>query len=139
MIMDRRFHKKFKIPDTFLFMNFTRTTNLRILKISLGAIVLIIITIYAISRSMNYARGPKIDLVGPINNSYVASTTVSFKGMVERAHDLTINGMVIPIDEKGNFEDKIIIFPGINTITLEAKDQFGRNTKTQITLVGAQK
>ena len=120
-------------------MNFTRTTNLRILKISIGVIVFITIVIYAISRSMNYARGPKILLTEPVNNSYTASTTVSFRGVVERAHNFAINGTVVPIDEQGNFEDKIIVFPGINTITLEAKDQFGRNTKTQITLVGAQK
>ncbi len=120
-------------------MNFTRTTNLRILKIGLGAIVLIIIVIYAISRSMNYARGPKIDLYQPANGDIATSTTITFKGMVERAHDLTLNGLAVPIDEKGLFQDEIIVFPGQNIITLEAKDQFGRNTKTQITLVGATK
>ena len=58
------------------------------------------------------------------------------KGVVERAKNMLLNGNEINIDEKGDFSETIIVFPGINLITLTAKDQFGRSAIQLITLVG---
>ncbi len=118
-------------------MNITRTTFLRIIKTTAIAVVAIIIITYAIARSLTYARGPKIDLNEPADGAVVSSPTVDLAGMIERAHDLTINGSAVSIDEQGNFKQTIVVFPGINKITLRATDQFDRNTETDIVIVGA--
>ena len=39
------------------------------------------------------------------------------------------------LDEKGNFKENLVVFPGVNIITLDAKDQFGRATEKQIEVV----
>jgi len=119
-------------------LNFTRTTNLRIIKAAAIAIVAIIIVVYAIWRSLNYARGPKIDITSPLNGAVITATTTDIVGVVERAHNLKINDNPATIDEQGNFKQTIIVFPGINRLKIEATDQFDRNTKTILEIVGAQ-
>ena len=118
-------------------MNLTRTTTLRLIKIAIIAVVAIIIIAYAVARSLTYARGPKIDLAAPASGAVISSLTVDLVGMIERAHNLTINGGAVPIDEQGNFKQTIVVFPGINKLTLRATDQFDRNTETDIVIVGA--
>ena len=100
-------------------------------------IVAVLIISYAIARSMAYAKGPKIDLTAPTNGAVISSPTVDIVGMIERAHNLTINGGAVSIDEQGNFKQTLVVFPGINKLTLRATDQFDRNTETDIVIVGA--
>lgn len=118
-------------------MPLTRTTTLRLLKIAIIAVVAIIIIAYAIARSLNYARGPKIDITTPTNGQVITSSTTDIVGSIERAKNLTINGSATSIDEQGNFKQTIVVFPGINRLTLRATDQFDRNTETDIVIVGA--
>lgn len=113
-------------------MTLTRTSFLRLTKI-IGAIIIIaLIASYAIWRSSNYARGPHIILVEPSNFASIDATTTHVIGRVERAHIITLNGRTITIDENGNFDETIVLFPGTNVLTLEAKDQFERNIQQQI-------
>jgi len=118
-------------------MTLTRTTTLRLIKIAIIAVVAIIVISYAIWGSLNYARGPKIDITEPANGAVISTPTMDIVGTIERAHNLTINGGAVPIDEQGNFKQTIVVFPGINHLTLRATDQFDRNTETDIVIVGA--
>ena len=117
-------------------MALTRTTTARLLKV-IGIILLagIIIT-YAIWRSLNYARGPEINVTEPANGVSVDSSTVLIRGQALRANDITLDGKSISVDEQGHFNEIIILFPGMNIVTLEAHDQFERTTKKVIYLVG---
>lgn len=120
-------------------MALTRTTTVRIIKIAISLCVLLIIVIYAVSRSLNYARGPIIFVSEPSNWASIASSTTLIVGHVDRVRTIALNGHPITIDEQGNFKETIIIFSGMNTITLAAQDQFGRTTSTTLTLVGSKK
>ncbi len=118
-------------------MPLTRTSTLRLIKYTAISLVAIIIIAYAIARSLAYARGPKIDLNSPTDGAVISSPTVDLIGMIERAHNLTINGGAVSIDEQGHFKQTIVVFPGLNKLTLRATDQFDRNTETDIVIVGA--
>lgn len=120
-------------------MNFSRTTNLKILRGAGLALIIIVVATYASARSLNYARGPKITISEPVNGATISTTTTTIVGLLERAHNLTLNGQEITIDEQGHFKETILVFPGINYLTLAAKDQFGRTTETSLTLVGVKK
>lgn len=117
-------------------MNLTRTSYIRLLRIIVAAVVILIIVIYAIWRSLNYARGPAITVTSPTNGSSADSETVEIIGRVERANNLTMNGQSISVDQQGNFDQTVIIFPGTNKITFEASDQFGRSIQKELDLVG---
>lgn len=98
----------------------------------MAVIVVLLIVAYALWRSLNYARGPAIILTEPQDFTSVTSTTTHVVGRVERANNITLNGRAITIDEQGNFDETIVVFPGTNILTLEAKDQFERKITTQI-------
>ena len=122
-------------PYTYL-MPFTRTTFLRIIKASSGVLVVLLIAAYALWRSLNYARGPQILITEPLNGASISTPTVMLRGQVERANTITLNGKVVLIDEQGNFNETIIIFPGTNILTFEARDQFERSVQTQLRIFG---
>jgi Glucodextranase, domain B len=117
-------------------MPLTRTKTIRVLKI-VGIILFVgCIVAYAIWRSLNYTRGPRIDVFEPLNGSSIASSTVTIRGRALRVNSLSLNGQTLSVDEQGNFNQVVIIFPGINKLTFAAEDQFGRNTSTELDIVG---
>ena len=117
-------------------MYLTRTNWLRIIRIGIASLLAILIVAYAISRSLNYARGPKIDIFQPLDGSAIASSTVMIVGRAERINSLSMNGQTVFVDEMGNFTETVIVFKGMNTLTFDAKDQFGREVKKELDLVG---
>jgi hypothetical protein len=117
-------------------MQLTRTSYIRILRIAVAVIVIGLIASYAIWRSLNYARGPAITIFEPVNGSTVNSSTIEIKGRADRVNELIMNGQTISIDEKGGFDQTIVIFPGTNKITFTANDQFGRSTQKELDIVG---
>jgi hypothetical protein len=40
------------------------------------------------------------------------------------------------MNELGDFKEILIVFPGVNTLTLRATDQFGRGTETRVEVFG---
>ncbi len=117
-------------------MNFNRTSTLRFIRLAAIIVVALVIIIFALSRSLNYIHGPKIEIFQPINGSAVASTTVTIIGRADRINALSLNGKTVFIDELGNFKETVTLFPGVNILTLDAHDQFGRETSSQLELVG---
>ena len=107
----------------------TRTQLIRYLKIGIIVIAALIIIGYGAWRSLDYARGPVITIFQPVNGSMAASSTIDILGRANRVNSLTINGMSVSLDEQGNFKETVVVFPGVNMITLEAMDQFGRSTE----------
>jgi len=117
-------------------MRITRTRFIRIIKIVAAAIVVLAIVCFIVWRSLPYARGPVIEVFQPLSGSTVSDKTVDVVGRADRVSSLTINGDQISMDEKGNFQEKIAVFQGVNMITLGATDQFGRATKTTVEILG---
>jgi len=120
-------------------MTFTRTTMVRIMRITGISILSALIIAYAIWRSLNYARGPEIDVALPMNGASISSPTVTINGRALRVNSLSLNGRPITVDQQGNFSETLIVFPGMNVITLSAQDQFGRNTQKELEIVGTAK
>ena len=117
-------------------MDLSRTSTLRLIRLSVIIFVAVIIILYALSRSLNYIHGPQIEIFQPINGSAIASSTVTIIGRADRVNSLSLNGKTVFIDESGNFQETILVLPGVNMITLSAKDQFGRSVNNQLELVG---
>lgn len=117
-------------------MSLTRTATVRLLR-TIGIIaVSAVIIAYAIWRSLDYARGPLINVSEPVNGAAVSSNTASVKGRALRLDSLSLNGRSITVDQQGYFNETVIVFPGLNAITLSGRDQFGRSTSKELTIVG---
>ncbi len=117
-------------------MALTRTKFQRILKIALALLVVCVIAGFAVYRSLPYARGPQIIVFTPLDGTTAASSTVDVVGRGVRINSLSLNGLSLSVDESGNFKKTVIAFPGLNFITLQATDQFGRSVTKQIRIYG---
>lgn len=117
-------------------MALTRTVTVRLLRTASIILLIAVIIAYAIWRSLNYAKGPRIEIFQPHDGASTASSTVTIVGRADRVINLLLNGRAVSVDQQGNFSETIIIFPGENMINLTAKDQFGRSTEKELTLVG---
>ena len=112
----------------------TRSSLLRLIKIGATIFLVLVVAGYSIWRSSDYARGPRITISEPADWSSVQASTTPIRGVVERAHIVTMNGKPVSIDESGNFNEIIIVFPGTNIVTFTAKDQFGRTVEKRLIL-----
>lgn len=117
-------------------MAMTRSALLKYLKIGLIIVLAGILISYAAWRSFNYAKGPAIEIFEPANGASIASSSVIIKGKGDRVNDVTLNGAELLIDEEGYFSRQVVIFPGMNILTLTARDQFERKTVKEIRLFG---
>ena len=120
-------------------MPFSRSSYIKIIKISVVTIIAVIILVYIFLRSLNYIKGPNIYISEPTNGATVDANSVSIKGQAQRISNLYMNGNPITIDEKGNFNKTVGVLNGSNMITLEGKDRFGRITRTALTIFGKTK
>lgn len=105
---------------------------MRAIRLGLLALGILVIAGYAIWRSLNYARGPGIVLSEPASRTTTSETLLHLRGKAVRAVAVLLNGKLISVDEAGTFDETVILFPGLNTWELEAKDQFGRSNTTRL-------
>lgn len=117
-------------------MQMTRTSSIRLIKIGLVSLGCLSILGYAAWRSLDYTRGPSIDIHEPVHGASTASSTVVIWGQVHRLNKLLLNGDPITMDEQGSFSETRIVFPGINSYSLVGEDQFGRKTSATVTVLG---
>jgi len=115
----------------------TRTRLSRLLRLIASAIVVLAIAGYALSRSLPYIHGPEILVLQPLDGSTIATTTVDIVGRAIRINSLRLDGKLISVDEAGNFKERLVVFPGVNVISLDATDQFKRQTRTEVRVYGA--
>lgn len=114
----------------------SRTQNLRLLKVFSLAVIILGIVVFAIIKSLNYAKGPDIHILEPNDGFSTSSTTIKISGIAYRINKITLNGTPIDIDELGNWNERVIILPGLNKITIRAEDQFQRTVTRKLDIVG---
>jgi hypothetical protein len=118
-------------------MNLTRSSLLRLLTYGLAGIALAVVIGYAAWRSFDYLRGPTIEIFQPADGSTIASSSITILGRADRINTMNLNGRSIAMNEEGYFAEILIIFPGVNIISLSGTDQFGRSSDAQIRLFGS--
>lgn len=98
--------------------------------IALGALAIIIG--YGAFQAKNLAEGPKLAVLSPLSGATVHDSLVEIKGTAQNIAFLTLDGNKIFTNETGAYNEKILLSPGYNVITLEAKDRFGRTTRKEL-------
>lgn len=106
--------------------------TLRASIILIGSVVVIG---YARFAFRDIIRGPVITITEPVNGESYATSSLRLSGTATRIQDITLNNRQILIDEAGNFDEIIILFPGYNTFTIAGRDKFGRTTSTKLQLI----
>lgn len=120
-------------------MNIANLNLKKILRLGLYILIIGFIIIYGISRSLNYLKGPRISLSQQYDGIATTSESIDMRGIVSRINKLTINNFSVFMDEQGRFEEKIVIFKGMNYISLKGTDRFNRETKITVRILGLER
>lgn len=115
----------------------TRYNIHRLLKIATFFTVALVVVGYALFATHDFILGPTITISEPQNGSTFTQPDTYIHGQVLRIQDITLNGRSITIDDKGNFDEAILLSPGYNIFELVAKDKFGRSRTVRLELVYA--
>ena len=75
-----------------------------------------------------FSRDPHIVIESPQADMVVIGPGLVLRGAIERESRLTMNGREIKIDERGNFNEKIELPAGSNTLEFLVENRFGRKS-----------
>lgn len=100
----------------------------KIIKNLLIALAVILCLWFLAYRLEKIVSPPQLDLLSPENNIITKERSVVVKGWAESETEITINAEAVLLDLQGNFEKKVELKSGINTIMVTAEKKFGRKT-----------
>lgn len=90
---------------------------------------IMIVAGYSYVALKDIVRGPKIVVVTPENGYATTTPLIVVTGQIQRAVILALNGATTTTDLAGNFKESLLLSPGYNIMTLEARDRYGRVVK----------
>lgn len=107
----------------------TRTTNIKKI-IGLGALgfLFAFIVFYTIFQTKSLAKGVDMDIVGITDGEVFEDDIITLTGFAIHANFITMNGKEVVVDGDEKFTEELILSPGINIVTFEAKDKFNQKT-----------
>ncbi|MEK7636224.1 MAG: helix-turn-helix domain-containing protein [Patescibacteria group bacterium] len=76
-------------------------------------------------------RTPSFTLDEPREDTLTAESVLTIRGTADSHIELTLNKQPVYIDASGKFSRTIVLQRGINTLTLEGKNSFGRTAVIQ--------
>lgn len=95
-----------------------------------------IIVGYSIFQAHNIVTGPEIALADTIvSGEVVNDQMVDISGNAKNISFISLDDRPINIDESGQFNEKLLLYPGYNIIRIYARDKFGTETEKRIELV----
>ena len=106
----------------------------KVLGITLATVVLLLVVGYIAFQARFLIAGPQILMTETLPLTTVNST-VTLTGTTANITRLRLNGRQIFTDQEGSFRELAALTPGINIITLEAEDRYGRLTQAVHTVV----
>jgi hypothetical protein len=97
----------------------------RTLKFIFLGICVLFFAWYTYFQARNLIHGPAISLYGEID-TIQSERFVTLKGNARNVVILRLNGREIHTDERGDFEQALVLENGYTIMSLEAEDRYGR-------------
>jgi len=87
---------------------------------------------YGLFEARRLIEGPTITITAPKNGSATSTAALSVTGTARNISFLTINDHPAYTDEAGNFAFTLSPPPGYASITVTARDRFGRSARKSV-------
>jgi hypothetical protein len=84
---------------------------------------------YVASQISSVLTPPLLELNEPGNDGTVEGNSVIFSGQAEIGADVFINGQAVLTDKNGQFNENIILSPGLNVVEVLVKNKFNKESK----------
>jgi hypothetical protein len=102
-------------------------------KINIKLVLIILLAgflgVYFLYQSREYLSGPEIIIESPFSGEVVRQSYLEVRGQAINVSSLSLNGRQIFTNERGNFEEGLLLARGYNIIEVAATDKFGRVKK----------
>lgn len=111
-------------------------TNIKsLLKILAIIAVVVIVVGYSYDRTKDFAQGPTITVLSPTDGFTSVESIVNVEGEAKNISHISMNDRQIFTNEEGLFEEKLLLYPGYNIITIKARDKFDRNIEKTLEII----
>jgi hypothetical protein len=90
---------------------------------------------YVVYELHSLVRGPVITIDSPQSGSVYNSPLIEITGKTSNISYFSLNNKKIFTDRLGNFNEELLLSPGYNIITLEARDRFGKVVTKKLELI----
>ncbi|MCL5434839.1 MAG: helix-turn-helix domain-containing protein [Patescibacteria group bacterium] len=97
----------------------------------LVSLVFLILVGYILFQYRGALISPSLYIISPKENAVISSSVVTVIGKTDPNSTVYINKDLISVDQGGNFEKTINVFPGKTTIIVKAANKFGKETVLQ--------
>jgi len=108
---------------------------IKYLKIVALILVAVGIGAYVFFQGYDLIRGPVLEVYTPSNGSSFEESLIEITGVAKNISFIYLNNNQIFVDSKGNFNQKLLLLPGYNIITLRATDKFSREVRRELHLI----
>lgn len=95
----------------------------------------LIVVGYAYLKTKDYIAGPQITITSPTNGSFVSNPLIEITGVTKNISFISLNDRPIFIDEKGNFKEKLLLYPGYNIMSIKARDRYKRTVEKNLEVI----
>ncbi len=79
--------------------------------------------------------GPQVWIEWPGDGAVATTSLMNIAGRSRNIAWISLNGRQIFTDEKGFWQEKLILSPGVSIMTLRVRDRFGREKTESIQIV----
>jgi len=93
----------------------------------IATFIIIALGVFVFFNARLFVKGPQIQILGPQNGSSFSDPFIELKGKAINVSFISVNDNPIFIDEAGNFNEKLLLPPGLSIIKVYAHDRFKRN------------
>ncbi len=95
----------------------------------------VLIGLYSLFQARFILLGPTVKVFYPENGASLDSSVVTVSGQAKNIAYISLNDRPIFVDKEGNWSEKLIAPEGMSTMTVRARDRFGRSTEKQIEIM----
>lgn len=101
----------------------------------LGVAILVAgLSAYLFFQVFSYFSPPSLSVSSPKEGSLISQQDVEILGKSDPDATVYVNGELVAIDEKGNFQTKISLFPGDNKVKIESVSRRGKKTEINLSV-----
>jgi len=108
----------------------------RLISVTLGVIIGIMIIGYLWYEISGFAVAPKLQITMPAKEEIqIKSDLIKIKGQTDNSASLTINQEAIPVNQRGKFNQQVRLQTGSNILIIKATNRSGRETVKELNVI----
>ena len=112
-----------------------REKTRKFMKMGIISLCVVFIIGYSLYEAKKLVTGPNITLTYPLNGATVSDSLLPITGIAKNTTNISLNDKKIYVDEKGNFNEQVLLSYGYNVVSVKAEDKFGRSTEKTLEVI----